>query len=280
MPQGTCTIDDCTKPIVGRGWCAMHYARWQKHGDPLIVTVRTRKPCTTEGCDSAAHAFGFCKIHYGRWRNHGTTDLSAKAGCEVDGCTETATARGMCNPHYQRWYRTGDPLAPQPVSYEARFWAKVDRRRVDECWPWLDKPDPYAGGYGRINLHGTVRLAHAVAWEIANGRPVPAGHQVDHVCHNLAIATGTCSRGVCPHRLCCNPAHLVPKLPASHLADTIAASPAHYNTVLTAVKVKEIRVLLASGHTGPVIAFTVGVSKSTVDRVRRGEDTFSMGRSV
>ena len=31
----TCSIDDCLKPTEKRGWCATHYRRWQRHGDPL-----------------------------------------------------------------------------------------------------------------------------------------------------------------------------------------------------------------------------------------------------
>jgi hypothetical protein len=30
----TCSIEGCGKSVKGRGWCAMHWRRWRKHGDP------------------------------------------------------------------------------------------------------------------------------------------------------------------------------------------------------------------------------------------------------
>src|SRR5687767_14275504 len=33
--QRICSIPDCGKKHFGRGWCAAHWVRWQRHGDPL-----------------------------------------------------------------------------------------------------------------------------------------------------------------------------------------------------------------------------------------------------
>lgn len=42
-----------------------------------------------------------------------------------------------------------------------------------------------AGGYGAINIGGTMRRVHRIAWELENGS-IPKGMVVDHVCNNRA----------------------------------------------------------------------------------------------
>lgn len=35
MPDRTCSIDGCGKPLKARGWCNVHHMRYLRHGDPL-----------------------------------------------------------------------------------------------------------------------------------------------------------------------------------------------------------------------------------------------------
>src|ERR1044072_6184471 len=39
-----CSIPDCGKPAKGRGWCAAHYHRWTRHGDPFGGTAENGAP--------------------------------------------------------------------------------------------------------------------------------------------------------------------------------------------------------------------------------------------
>jgi hypothetical protein len=145
----------------------MHYARWKKHGDPLHEMrryVRQDDQCTIEGCTRTPHGRGLCSVHYDRIRTHGETT---------------------------------DPR-------ERKFWAQVDKRGPDDCWPWTGAVQ--GGGYGTFGATGG-RLAHRVAYEYVIG-PIPKSLVLDHLCHTR---DPQCSDGVsCVHRRCCNFLHLEP----------------------------------------------------------------------
>jgi 5-methylcytosine-specific restriction endonuclease McrA len=73
----TCVIHDCDRKVNARGWCAAHYQRWAKYGDPLSGPP-FRKPrgvpfpsCSVPGCDRDAGTRGWCDLHYRRWARDG-----------------------------------------------------------------------------------------------------------------------------------------------------------------------------------------------------------------
>ena len=37
MTRKICSIENCNRRAITRGWCQKHYARWTRHGDPNIV---------------------------------------------------------------------------------------------------------------------------------------------------------------------------------------------------------------------------------------------------
>lgn len=39
LETAKCSIPGCDKPVDSRGWCELHYTRWQRHGDPLFCHV-------------------------------------------------------------------------------------------------------------------------------------------------------------------------------------------------------------------------------------------------
>lgn len=80
----------------------------------------------------------------------------------------------------------------------ARFWAKVDVREKNECWPWLGMRD--AAGYGRLWVGRRRVYAHRLALQL-NGVELLLGEQGHHQCENKS---------------CVNSLHLAAVLPGAH----------------------------------------------------------------
>lgn len=185
----TCSIGGCGVGVASRGWCNMHYRRWQTHGDPLKIRI-AKSECSIEGCGTSGKITrGWCVTHYTRWRKTGDPlglrGRKQKAFCEIEGCTAVSYGHGWCSKHYGRWKRTGDPTKmsgkkrPSFATPEEAFahWA----RRNGDCIEWAGSTD--AAGYGRITVEGRRVRAHRYAWGRANG-PIPEGMVIDHRCIN------------------------------------------------------------------------------------------------
>lgn len=149
-----------------------------------------------------------------------------------------------------------------PENFPARFWAKVDRRGADECWPWRGNVLPSGRGQVHVAWDGPRNVrknAPVVAWELTHGRTVPAGLVVAHSCD-------------CPN--CVNPSHLSAVTQAENIRDSIRKG--RYNAFgrqkLDATKVRQIRQLLARGQlTQQEIGQRFAVSRGCIAAIARGE---------
>lgn len=195
-----CSIDGCNRPHLARGWCHPHYDHWKAYGDPLRTRL-IHEVCTIEGCGKPHLARGWCGMHLWRWRKHGDPNYKREVPtvCAAVGCEGSPRNQGLCIMHYSRQRRTGTTAAKvwekTLAEVAPTFWAKVDRREIDEDWPWLGVVLK-STGYGQFGFNGKKWSAHRMAYTLAVAE-IPEGLVIDHVR----------DRG-CRRRDCVNPFHL------------------------------------------------------------------------
>lgn len=76
-----CSVEGCGKELHCRGFCAMHYKRARKHGDPEFAPPPLIDPgCKIPECERPRHCKGYCTMHYGRLRVTGDPNRTLKSG--------------------------------------------------------------------------------------------------------------------------------------------------------------------------------------------------------
>lgn len=110
-----CSVPDCSRPLLVRGWCNAHYLRWKQHGDvrahiplaPSTVPLKTKTECSVPSCERSAYAHTYCRLHWKRFYKHGDPKATVPArevvrgreGCKVDGCEKPHRSIGLCSSH-------------------------------------------------------------------------------------------------------------------------------------------------------------------------------------
>lgn len=115
-----------------------------------------------------------------------------------------------------------------------RFWSKVDRLGIDECWLWQGAIDK--DGYGKITIGSRTYRAHRVAYELHTGL-VDEGMFILHHCDNPT---------------CCNPYHLFQGTNRDNIEDMLKKGRSligskHHKSKLSEEDIPIIRNLYKSG---------------------------------
>ena len=143
---------------------------------------------------------------------------------------------------------------------ERRFWAKVDKRGPDECWPWTASKN--AAGYGWFGFNGRVQRAHRVAFQIAHSADISG----QFVCHS------------CDSPSCVNPAHLWLGSPRDNMRDMAAkgraATQRRHGEANPRAKLslEQARNILRDQRGPTEIAADYGVSVPTICAVKSGQN--------
>lgn len=139
------------------------------------------------------------------------------------------------------------PLPSMTVPIRERFWAKVERRADDECWPW--KGALQRNGYGSFRIGSHTYQAHRVAYFLTTADD-PGELDVLHTCDV---------------RHCCNPRDVFLGTNDDNVADRVAKGRSN-TSPLTAADVHSIR-RLSGVETQRKIAADFGVTQGTVSNI-------------
>ena len=193
----------------------------------------------------------------------------------------------------------------RPILFSAptveNFWSKVSRSGVDCCWEWTGPLN--AKGYGRFHANGASEMAHRTAVRL-EGRDIPVGMEVDHICRNrrcvnpdhLRVVThrenllaGGTIAAIAAARTHCPKGH---PLSGKNLGirngkrrclecDRLRASSAYQPTTtrrrrphLMQEEVADIRQRIANGQSHAQIARDLSLSVATISRVRNAREDY------
>ena len=134
--------------------------------------------------------------------------------------------------------------------WRKRFWAKVDQRGPDECWPWTGCLHQ---GYGEFLVADRrTRRAHIIMAQEFHGEGGP-GLEVRHLCGN---------------RACVNPNHLKWGTRQENMHDMVL-----HGTSVAKLRPRDVRIIrwrLGKGHSHAAIARDYGLAAATIDDLAAG----------
>lgn len=139
-----------------------------------------------------------------------------------------------------------------------RFMSKVTPEPNTGCWLWLGQLKDNGYGVFREGGRDTPQItAHSFAFKIKHGRYPRSGFESCHVCDV---------------RWCANPDHVFEGTRSQNMLDASRKGRIsnRANAKLTRDDCEVIRLRLAQGESGVLLASIFNVSKSNISKVKRG----------
>jgi hypothetical protein len=253
---GPCWIWLAYKDEFGRGqfWTGRklvhaHVIAWELCGDPIPHEMCLLHRCDNMGCLNPGHL---------------------RLGTQIENMAEMI-ARGR-NPFGNRhWTKYGarprPPLILPKVSFEERFWRKVNKNgpvpkhypEIGNCWTWTGSTNQYGYGLFGIGGSGNTMVAHKVHWTLIAKRELLNGMKLLHKCDDPP---------------CVRLDHLFVGTHADNMRDMVAKRRAsfpsgsdHYRTRLRFEDACEIRRLRLSGMSVNDIAERYGRKPNTISKI-------------
>lgn len=144
---------------------------------------------------------------------------------------------------------SGIKWSPETVQ---RFWSKVEKGAVDQCWLWTASRF-VSGGYGQFMFERYPHRAHRVSYELTHG-PIQQGLVVMHVCDNPP---------------CCNPSHLCVGTLSDNSRDAVRKN-RMFRPMPTKIGDADALAIRASSERVGVLARKYGVSQALISGIKAG----------
>lgn len=187
MDKPICSLPECGKPHVARGYCRGHYTTWHRTGSPYTVRtyVKGGRPCSFPGCDRPHDSRDLCLGH----------NAQRKAGREL---TPLAVYRQTTVRDEQGRKRCRTCSEWLPVERFNRNGSTADR--LSPTCTTCERDRKMQHMYG-ISLATYLRLLEEQGGVCAvcrgvnqDGRELAVDH--DHGCCAARNACGKCVRGL------------------------------------------------------------------------------------
>lgn len=215
---GQCNVEDCEKPVLGRGMCPTHYSYWhraqKKHTitcaecgktvqAPRVGTHCSRKcAASAGGRASGTHsqrAAASKKLAMCEWCLTMFITNAHGGNCCSKNCTELMAGKRAKDSRSQL------RAAFEDGNYDAFVVAlKARCNVVGECWEWSRQKSK--GGYPVIKFGRRNFQVHRLVLEAKHQAPLGTQH-AHHICAN---------------KICVNPGHLQPVTHRENVAEMLA----------------------------------------------------------